>query len=170
LQCQFWQKNKNGKRIMNREIDYGRFQKLRTVVADCGLETAEQQENAFRSLVDCLVCKRVFQPDGSIVCFRKTCLDYFVQICSYLEQEELELMIDSVDSFYQRFIFAPCEKVKSLHSEFQKLGVSAFKNIPISEIYEEYRQETGNSPYEKTSKEEIQSFLSGVEQSMYALA
>jgi hypothetical protein len=88
-----------------------------------------------------------------------------------LEPEELELMVNSVESFYQRFIFAPCEKAKSLYSEFQKLGVkSAFRNIPISEIYEEYREETGYSPYEKTTKEEIYSFLNSVEASMYALA
>jgi len=159
------QKNMDGK------IDYERFSRLRTIVEACGLETQEEQENAFKSLVNCLVSKRVCQPDGSIVSCRNTCLSYFVQICSRLEQDELELMINSVELFYQRFIFAPCEKVKSLYSEFQKLGVkSAFKNIPISEIYEEYRQETGYSPYEKSSKEEIHSFLNSVETSMYAMA
>lgn len=155
---------------MNREIDYGRFPRLRAVVAECGLETPEQKESAFRALVNCLVSKMVCKPDGTIVNFRGTCLTYFLQICSQLEQEELELMIDSVESFYQRFIFAPCEKAKSLYSEFQKLGVkSAFRNIPISEIYEEFRQETGCSPYEKTSKEEIYLFLKGVEPAMGAL-
>ena len=156
---------------MNREIDYERFPRLRAVVADCGLETQEERESAFKSLVNCLVSKRVCQPDGSIVSCRNTCLSYFAQICSRLEPDELELMINKVEVFYQRFIFAPCEKVKSLYSEFQKLGVkSAFKNIPISEIYEEYRQETGYSPYEKSSKEEIHSFLNSVETSMYAMA
>ena len=156
---------------MNREIDYERFPRVKAVVAACGLETQEEQESAFRALVNCLVSKRVCQPDGSIVSCRNTCLSYFSQICSHLEQDELELMINKAESFYQRFIFAPSEKVKSLYSEFQKLGVGLmFKNIPISEIYEEYRQETGYSPYEKTSKEEIHSFLAGVEQSMYALA
>jgi hypothetical protein len=156
---------------MDREIDYGRFLRLRTVVGTCGLETQEEQESAFKSLVKCLISKRVCQPDGSIVRCRNTCLTYFAQICSRLEPDELELMIDKAEVFYQRFIFAPSEKVKSLYSEFQKLGVkSVFKNIPVSEIYEEYRQETGYSPYEKSSKEEIHSFLSGVEQSMYALA
>ena len=156
---------------MNREIDYNRFQKIRAVVATCGLETQEEQERAFKSLVNCLVSKMVCKSDGSIVNFRGTCLGYFAQVCSHLEPEELELMINSVESFYQRFIFAPCEKAKSLYSEFQKLGVkSMFKDIPISEIYEEYRQETGYSPYEKASKQEISSFLNSVEQSMYALA
>jgi hypothetical protein len=162
---------KKGKRIMNREIDYGRFPRLRAVVAECGLETPEQKESAFRALVNCLVSKMVCKPDGTIVNFRGTCLGYFAQICSHLEPEELELMVNSVESFYQRFIFAPCEKAKSLYSEFQKLGVkSAFRNIPISEIYEEYRQETGYSPYEKATKQEISSFLDSVEPSMYALA
>ena len=156
---------------MERKIDYNRFQNIRAVVASCGLETQEEKERAFKSLVNCLVSKMVCKPDGSIVNFRNTCLGYFAQICSQLEQEELELMINSVDAFYQRFIFAPCEKAKSLYSEFQKLGVkSMFKDIPISEIYEEYRQETGYSPYEKASKQEISSFLNSVEQSMYALA
>ena len=156
---------------MDRKIDYERFSKLRAVVEDCGLESPEEQESAFRALVDCLVSKLVYRADGSIVSCRSTCLSYFLQICSQLEQEELELMIDSVESFYQRFIFAPCEKAKSLYSEFQKLGVkSAFRNIPISEIYEEYRQETGYSPYEKASKQEISSFLNSLETSMYALA
>jgi len=156
---------------MDRKIDYGCFSKLRMLVTDCGLETQEEKESAFRALVNCLVSKRVCQPDGSVVNCRNTCLNYFAQVCSHLEQEELELMIKSVDLFYQRFIFAPCEKAKSLFSEFQKMGVgSMFKNIPISEIFEEYREETGYSPYEKASKQEIQSFLSSVEPSMYALA
>jgi len=156
---------------MERKIDYERFPRLRAVVADCGLETPEEKESAFRSLVDYLVHKNVYHPDGAIVSFRSTCLTYFAQICSHLEQEELALMINSVDAFYQRFIFAPCEKAKSLYSEFQKLGVkSAFKDIPISEIYDEYRQETGYSPYERVSKEEISDFINGVEPSMYALA
>ena len=76
-------------------------------------------------------------------------------------------MIDKAEVFYQRFIFAPSEKVKSLYSEFQKMGVkSMFKDIPVSEIYEDYRKQTGNSPYEKTSKEEIIDFINSVEPSM----
>lgn len=156
---------------MNRKIDYGRFFKLKEAVENCNLETQEEKESAFKSLVNCLVSKLVYKPDGSIIACRNTCLSYFAQICSHLQPEELGLMINSVDVFYQRFIFAPCEKAKSLHSEFQKMGVnSVFKNIPISEIYEEYRQETGYSPYEKASKQEISSFLNSLEQSMYALA
>lgn len=156
---------------MNRKIDYGRFLKLKEAVENCNLETQEEKESAFKSLVNCLVSKLVYKPDGSITACRNTCLSYFAQICSHLQPEELGLMINSVDVFYQRFIFAPCEKAKSLHSEFQKMGVnSVFKNIPISEIYEEYRQETGYSPYEKASKQEISSFLNSLEQSMYALA
>ena len=156
---------------MDRKIDYGRFPRLKAVVASCGLETQEEQESAFKTLVECLVSKNVYHPNGTIVQCRNTCLAYFAQICSRLEQEELELMTKSVESFYQRFIFAPCEKAKSLYSEFQKMGVkSMFKDIPVSEIYEEYREETGYSPYEKTTKEEIYSFLNGVEASMYALA
>ena len=156
---------------MDREIDYERFPRLKAVVMDCGLETQEEQESAFKTLVECLVSKNVYHPNGTIVQCRNTCLAYFAQICSRLEQEELELMIKSVESFYQRFIFAPSEKAKSLFSELQKMGVrSMFKNIPISEIFEEYREETGYSPYEKTSKEEIYSFLNSVEASMYALA
>lgn len=156
---------------MDKKIDYGRFPRLRAVVESCGLESPEEQESAFRTLVDYLVHKNVYHSDGAIVSFRSTCLSYFAQICSRLEQDELELMINSVGAFYKRFIFAPCEKAKSLYSEFQKLGVkSVFKNIPISEIYEEYRQETGYSPYEKVSKEEISDFINSVESSMYALA
>jgi len=156
---------------MNREIDYSRFPRLKAIVATCGLETQEEQERAFRTLVKLLVHKRVCQPDGDVVHWRNTCLSYFSQICSHLEQDELELMIDKAESFYQRFIFAPSEKVKSLYSEFQKLGVkSVFKNIPVSEIFKEYRQETGYSPYERASKEEIHSFLISVETSMYAMA
>lgn len=156
---------------MNREIDYGRFPRLRAILADCGLEDPEQQESAFRALVKLLVHKRVCQPDGDVVHWRNTCLSYFAQICSRLEHDELELMVKSAESFYQRFIFAPSEKVKSLYSEFQKLGVkSMFKNIPVSEIFEEYRMETGYSPYERASKEEIYSFLNSVEDSMYAMA
>ena len=86
---------------MNREIDYERFSRLRAVVADCGLETQEERESAFKSLVNCLVSKRVFQPDGSIVSCRNTCLSYFAQICSRLEPDELELMINKVEVFYQ---------------------------------------------------------------------
>ena len=156
---------------MDKEINYGCFPRLKAVVMSCGLETQEQQECAFRALVRCLVSKRVYKPDGTIVPSRNTCLTYFSRICSRLELEELELMISSADLFYEKFIFAPCEKAKSLFSEFQKLGVkSMFRNIPVSAIYEEYRQETGNSPYEKASKSEIHSFLNGVDASMYALA
>jgi iron uptake system EfeUOB component EfeO/EfeM len=80
-------------------------------------------------------------------------------------------MINSVESFYQRFIFAPCEKAKSLYSYFDKLKVkSKFKNVRISELYDDYRQQTGYSPYEKVSKEEIDDFINGVEPSMYAMA
>lgn len=155
---------------MDRKIDYERFSGLRAVVEACRLDP-EEQERAFRTLVDYLVHKNVYHPDGAIVSFRGTCLSYFAQICSHLEQEELKLMINRVELFYQRFIFAPCEKAKSLYSEFQKRGVvSMFKDIPISEIYDEYRQETGNSPYEKASKQEISSFLNSVESSMYAMA
>lgn len=155
---------------MNREIDYNRFQNIRAVVATCELETQEEEERAFESLVNCLVSKMVCKPDGSIVNFRNSCLDYLAQICPQLEQEELELMINSVESFYQRFIFAPCERAKSLYSEFQKLyGESMLKNVSISEIYDDYRQKTGNSPYEKASKEEINAFIKGLEPSMYAL-
>lgn len=156
---------------MDKKIDYGCFPRLKAVVSACGLETQEEKENAFRTLVEYLVHKNVYHSDGAIVSFRSTCLGYFAQICSHLEQDELELMISSVEAFYQRFIFAPCEKAKSLYSEFQKMGVkSMFKNIPVSEIYEEYRQETGYSPYEKVSKEEISDFINSVESSMYALA
>ena len=101
---------------MNRKIDYERFSALRAVVEECGLETPEEQESAFRKLVDCLVSKNVYHPNGAIVRFRDTCLNYFTQICPHLEQEELELMIESVDDFYNRFIFAPSGKVKSLYS------------------------------------------------------
>ena len=156
---------------MDREIDYERFPRLKAVVMDCGLETQEEQESAFKTLVECLVSKNVYHPNGTIVQCRNTCLAYFAQICSRLEQEELELMIKSVESFYQRFIFAPVGKVKSLFSEFQKKEIkSKFKDVNIPEIFEEYREETGYSPYEKTSKEEIYSFLNSVEASMYALA
>jgi len=162
---------KKGKRIMNRKIDYGRFPRLKETVENCGLETPEEQERAFKSLVDCLVSKMVCKPDGTIVSCRNTCLSYFAQICPHLEQEELELMINSVESFYQRFIFAPCEKAKSLYSYFDKLKVkSKFKNVRISELYDDYRQQTGYSPYEKVSKEEIDDFINGVEPSMYAMA
>jgi len=155
---------------MNRRIDYGRFPTLRAAVENCGL-TQEEQDDAFKALVKCLVSKRVCYPDGSVVSCRSTCLNYLVQICSHLEPEELELMAKSVESFYQRFVFAPSDKAKSLYSEFQKMGVkSVFKNIPVSEIFEEYRMETGYSPYEKASKEELYSFLNSVEESVYALA
>lgn len=156
---------------MNRKIDYGCFPRLRAIVEECGLETPEEQENAFRAMVNCLVSKRVCQPDGVIVSCRNTCLSYFAQICSLLEQDELELMSKSTESFYQRFIFAPGDKEKSLYWEFQKLGVkSMFNGIPISEIYEGYRRDTGYSPYEKVSKKEVQWFISKIEPSMYALA
>lgn len=154
---------------MNRVIDYNRFQRIRAVVETCGLETQEQ-EGAFKSLVNCLVSKMVCKPDGSIVSCRSSCLAYFLKICYYLEPQELELMISKADLFYQRFIFAPCDKVKSLYSYFDKLKVeSKFRDVQISELYEDYRQQTGYSPYEKVSKEEIDDFISGIEPSMYAL-
>lgn len=156
---------------MNRKIDYERFSELRAVVEKCGLEDPEEQERAFRKLVDCLVSKNVYHPNGAIVRFRDTCLNYFVQICPYLEQEELELMIESVDDFYERFIFAPSEKVKSLYSEFEKVEVMLkFKDIPVSQVFERYRQVTDYSPYEKATKQEIYSFLKYAENSMFALA
>ena len=155
---------------MKKEIDYDSFPRLREVVMDCGLETQEEKEAAFKSLVECLISKRVYQSDGEIVPCRSTCLRYFALISSQLENEELKLMIDSVDAFYKRFLFAPGEKSKSLYSELRKLGVkSKFKNIPVSEIFDEYRRETGYSPYEKASKDEVNAFLNGVEESMYAM-
>ena len=156
---------------MNRKIDYERFSALRAVVEECGLETPEEQESAFRKLVDCLVSKNVYHPNGAIVRFRDTCLNYFAQICPHLEQEELELMIESVDDFYNRFIFAPSGKVKSLYSEFEKVKVMPkFKDIPDSQIFERYRQVTDYSPYEKVTKQEIYSFLKDAETSVFALA
>jgi hypothetical protein len=156
---------------MDRKINYERFSGLRAVVGESGLEDPEEQERAFRKLVDCLVSKNVYHPNGDIVRFRDTCLNYFAQICPRLEQEELELMIESVDDFYKRFIFAPCDKVNSLYWEFKKMRVeSKFNGIPVSQIFERYRQETDYSPYEKTTKDEIYSFLRDVENSMFALA
>lgn len=155
---------------MNTEIDYGCFPRLREVVMGCGLETQEEKELAFESLVRCLISKNVFQSGGEIVHWRNTCLGYFSQISSRLESDDLELMVESVEEFYQRFIFAPTRKWRSLFSEFQEIGVNeTFNGILVSEIFEEYRKETGYSPYEKTSKEEIHSFLDSVEASMYAL-
>jgi len=157
---------------MDRKIDYSRFSGLKAVVATCGLETQEEKERAFRTLVQCLVSKNVYHPDGAIVRCRNNCLGYFAQISSLLEDDELELMINSVESFYQRFIFAPVGKVKSLFSEFQKKEIrSKFKDANIPEIFEKYRKVTGLSPYEKaTSEDELHSFIvSSEEEPMFAL-
>lgn len=155
---------------MNKKIDYGCFTMVRAVVASCGLETLEQQEKAFRSLVKCLVSKRVCQADGVIIRDRDACLNYLSQISSRLEEDEIELIIKSPVSFYERFIFAPSGNYKSLFSELQKPRFqSILKNVSVSEIFEEYRNETGYSPYEKISKEELYSFLSSVKDSVYSL-
>jgi len=158
---------------MDREIDYERFPRLKAVVMGCGLETQEEKERAFRALVQCLVSKNVYHPSGAIVRCRNTCLSYFARISSLLEEDELELMVNSVESFYQRFIFAPVGKVKSLFSEFQKKEIkSKFKDVNIPEIFEKYRHVTGFSPYEKaTSEDELHSFIVSVEEeSMFSLA
>ena len=155
---------------MNKKINYDCFPMVRAVIASCGLETKEQQEEAFRSLVGCLVSKRVCLTDGEVLRDRDECLNYLSLISSHLEEDEIALIISSPVSFYERFIFAPTGNYKSLFSELQKPRFqSILKDISVSEIFKEYRNETGYSPYEKISKEELYSFLSSVRDSIHSL-
>lgn len=148
---------------MNRKINYGRFPRLRAVVGNCDLEIQEEQENLFRALVKCLVRKRVCNTDGIPLQDREGSFEYLLHVLPSLTQEDLDSLTENADEFYQRFIFFPCEKTKSLYSEFQNLGIeSTFKGVPVSEIFKEYHQETGYSPYEKVSKEELRSFMNYV--------
>lgn len=155
---------------MNKKINYDCFPMVRAVVKSCGLETQEQQEEAFGSLVKCLVSKRVCQTNGVVLKDRDECLNYLSEISSRLEEDEIALIISSPESFYERFIFAPTGNYRSLFSELQKPRFeSILKNILVSEIFEQYRNETGYSPYEKVSKEELYSFLSIVRDSIHSL-
>ena len=149
---------------MNNSIDYGRFSRVRKALKDCDFTTQDEKERAFRTLVKCLVDKHVFRVDGKVVRDRSSCLDYFVVICSKLKDDELDLMLTKPNEFYDRFVFAPGKTARSLFSELRKPSVKArFKRASLDEVLNEYRKETGCSPYEKISEDILDVFLSEVE-------
>lgn len=146
---------------MNRRINYGCFSRVKDIVMSCNFDTQEEKEQAFKALVKCLVEKHVYRFDGKIVKDRLSCINYLVIVCPKLEDEELDLMVKKPGVFYDKFVFAPNKGGISLFSELQKPTLkSKFQGVPMDEIFADYREETGYSPYEKTSKDDLEYFFS----------
>lgn len=153
---------------MNNQIDYGAFPRVRKALNGCDFTTLDEKDRAFQSLVRCLIDKHVFRIDGKVVRDRLSCLEYFEDICSELEDEEIDLLLTEPNKFYDRFVFAPSKNAKSLFSELRKPSVKAkFSRASIEDVFNEYRNETGCSPYEKISEDDLYAFLAQVE-ALYA--
>lgn len=149
------------------KINYGNFPTVRKVVMSCDFTTPEDKEKAFQLLVRCLINKHVYRFDGKLVRDRAKCLEYLIEVCSRLEDSELDLILINSDEFYEKFIFAPNKGARSLFSEFKKPALKHKFRVPMNEIFEDYRQETGYSPYEKISEDVLDVFLSECE-ALYA--
>ena len=149
---------------MNKKVDYELFSLLlMPVVADCGLETVEEQQNLFEALVKCLVKKQVLNSVATVLPQRDGALAYVLSILPKLEQKELDLLKNSPDEFGRKFIFSPTQNL-SLYSALEELGFREnFKGIPIMVIFEMFREKTGYSPYEKPYAKDLKEFLAEIE-------
>ena len=155
---------------MNKKIDYDSFSKVRAVVLSSVLEP-EERENVFRALVKCLIHKHVCNTKGNPLPDRKNCFKYLLEIFPKLGEEDIDLIISTPDVFYEKFIFYPDRQV-SLYSVLKKRYKNEetlkAKNISLNEIYEDYRNDTLCSPYEKASSiDDVLFFLEDVESRAY---
>ena len=126
----------------------------------------EQKEKAFHSLVDLLVKKGVYKQDGTIQKWRENSIQYLKDVIGFLDEYNLRQVLSNQESFFDRFIFAPCGKNTSLYAFLkEKAGTNAnqFRNIPISILLNYFTEKTGKSPYEKIPKSVAQVFLIEVE-------
>lgn len=148
---------------MNKKIIFERFSVLRPVVEDCELETTQEQESLFKALVKCLVRKQVLNSVAVVLPQRDSALNYLLTILPKLEREDLDLLKNSPDEFGRKFIFSPTQNL-SLYSALEELGFQEdFKGIPITVIFEMYRDKTGYSPYEKPYGKDLKEFLAEIE-------
>ncbi len=111
----------------------------------------EEKQKLFESLVSLLIRKGISKSNGATRKWRSGCVDYILTIIPKLEMEELMLLIDEKDLFYEKFCFKPSAKKKSLYSELLGRGLcdsERYMNVPICDIYHRYTLETGLSPYE----------------------
>ena len=129
----------------------------------------EEENRLFAGLISLLKRKKIISTDGAIATWRLSCLNYLEAIVPNLKDEELYQIGN--EEFSNRFIFAPCGKITSLYWELQHQGCNGyFKNIPILDVYSEYEEVYGKSPYEKAENGEIRSFLHHVDRfALYSL-
>ena len=151
---------------MERRIDYDRFFELHELVMKLPLSVNEKQrEGVFRTLTNFLVSKGVFNGNGRIEPYRDSAVEYFYDIAHKFNDEELNLFVSNLEELYERFIFAPHKKNTSLLNELRRIGAGKFiESIHFDEIVEQYRNETGRSPYEKVSHEELYPFIASLDE------
>ena len=158
---------------MAKELDFSNFAGIRKTIMSCRFSeevTQEEKEQLFQNLVRILIEKNVCKRDGSTFFERDTCLDYILDIIPKLEEDELFLISTNREGFYSRFCFSPTTNVNSLYSHLKKLAekqgtTGYYKNIPIKEVFEDYTQETGLSPYELPDEDWlVEMYLSNIDE------
>lgn len=156
---------------MAKELNLDNFVGVRKTIMSSKFSegvTVEEKEQVFKNLVHLLIEKCVCRANGSTLPDRDNCLDYLMEVIPRLEEEDLSLITTNKELFYRRFCFAP-KNNDSLYSYFQKLtkkqGITGYyRNIPISEIFDDYTEETGYSPYELPDEDWIiEMYLSNID-------
>ena len=127
----------------------------------------KEKEDVFQSFFSVLKKRGVIKADGSLERWRLAALQYLEAIMPKISIEDL-LSIHK-EEFFNKFVFAPTRQVTSLYWELQGCN-GYFKNIPILDVYSEYEEVYGKSPYEKAENGEIRSFLHHVDRvALYSL-
>lgn len=125
------------------------------------LESFHKEEDKpilFADFLSLLKKRGVLKCDGSIRSWRLPCLQYLDGVMPLLDEEDV-VGINEND-FFDRFVFAPVGKTTSLYHETKGYFPGGyFCNIPLDDVYAEYVNTYGKSPYEKADIGEINSFL-----------
>ena len=153
---------------MRKNVNYDLFSKLRELIEGLSFEeevSDEEKENAFRLLVDLLIKKGIYKNDGSIYRWRENSIQYLEDVIRSLEEYELQMILTDQENFFQRFIFTPCGKNSSLYALLRerRFNSNPFWNVPQKVLFEELREKTGKSPYEKVPRTVVTVFVDEVE-------
>ena len=124
----------------------------------------DKKEKLIKNLVAIFRSKQILKSDGkAFFHHRENAVEYLLEIAPKLSEEEIDLLYNSPDEFYAKFIFSETKSFSSLYLIImEEKGKETLDHIcrhwndMLSVVYDEY----GISPFEKYNRKMLKNLVS----------
>lgn len=153
------------------EINFSKFQNERTLIMEHSdlIHLAERsKERIFHEYITLLVRNNVVSCDGIVDKTRNGCYCYINDVIPFLIVDDFMQLLTDSSTFGKRFVFSAgfSKRESSLAYWLQKNGFlseamfeSLVQTFDKDVVFDDFRKQTGLSPYERVLVHEIEEFI-----------